>query len=850
MNISRLLFAAAVTMTAVRAGAQAMTVDGLTVDQLVAPLAIDNTHPHFSWLNHASYNNARQTAYELQVGTDSVRLLQGHADCWHVGRHLSTSVMVPYEGETLNDGRLYYWRVRTWNDKGQPSAWSKVQRFGIGLNGPSAFHGQYIGLPASAGDNGAPMLRKVVRLAPKPGQRMLLHVNSLGYHEAYINGHKVSAAVLQPAVSQLDKRSHIVTYDVTALVRPGDNTVMLWLGRGWYRRNLHFATHDGPLVRADLCAVTPRGYTTVCCTDATWQGTPGAWHDTGTWQALHFGGERVDGRVLYAPQHKWTPVEVARPGALMASPQMCEPNSIISTLQPRRVQRQDDGSWLVDFGRVATAWLSLTMRGLREGQEVQMQYADDLDPVKGFQGQGESDSYVAAGVKEEHFQNKFHHHAFRYVRLTGLEQLQAADIKALQLSGGYTEASSFSCSDADINAIHDMMARTMRCLTFSGYMVDCPHLERMGYGGDGNSSTPTVQTFCQVAPTFYNWLQAWADAMGPDGNLPYVAPAGGGGGGAYWSAFMVKAPWRTYMRYADARALHLYYGQMRQWMQYAQGFVKEGLLQPWPDDERRMWFLGDWLAPAGVDVGGESAQLTNNCVLSDCLGTMARIALVLGHDDDARRYRSCRDTLNTNIHKAFFHEADTTYATGSPLDMAYALLVGAVPQHLRQAVAQRLQHLARTRYRTHIAGGLVGTAIFAQWAVQEGAAQLVYDMLKQRDYPGYLYMIDHGATTTWEYWNGERSHVHNCYNGMGIWFYQALGGIRFNEEMPGGRLLTIAPQCPKGVTWAKASLRTPYGVVRTHWNGETLKLEVPVGAEAQVVWQGKTHRVGAGHWTF
>lgn len=50
-------------------------------------------------------------------------------------------------------------------------------------------------------------------------------------------------------------------------------------------------------------------------------------------------------------------------------------------------------------------------------------------------------------------------------------------------------------------------------------------------------------------------------------------------------------------------------------------------------------------------------------------------------------------------------------------------------------------------------------------------------MLKKREYPGYLYMLDNGVTTTWEHWNGERSHIHNSYNGIGSWFYQALAGI-------------------------------------------------------------------------
>ena len=79
----------------------------------------------------------------------------------------------------------------------------------------------------------------------------------------------------------------------------------------------------------------------------------------------------------------------------------------------------------------------------------------------------------------------------------------------------------------------------------------------------------------------------------------------------------------------------------------------------------------------------------------------------------------------------------------------------------------------------------------------------MYSMMKKSDYPGYLYMIDNGATTTWEHWDGARSRIHNCYNGTGSWFYQAIGGIHPLEDFPAYRKVRIEPQIPEGVTWAK-----------------------------------------------
>ena len=848
--------------------AASLQVARLYCENLSQPLGIDNVHPHFSWQIASDVTGARQTAYEIQMASDKNALERGVADLWSSGRvESSDQVMVPYAGSDLQERQLCYWRVRVWDENGLPSSWSETVRFSIGLlNGVA---GDYIGMNTKDGDVRAPLLRQQVQLVG--GRTTFVHVNSLGYHELYVNGHRVGENVLQPAMSQLNMHSLIVTYDVTPYIKDGQNDIVIWAGQGWYKDHTFQAQYKGPLVKAEIDQLEDSGWQVKAQTDATWKASASGYGDTGSWYPLQFGGERVDGRVVPADMsaatldsRTWNPVEVVSVSGMTATPQMFSGNRIISRITPLSVTKventlsndqmavntQPAATWLVDMGRVLTGWLELRVPGLERGQQVLMEYTDYIPVGEQFTSQGESDIYIGSGRSDEVFCNKFNHHAYRYVRISVMNDasgdealargskadkgstLGTPEIYGLQLTGTDDDASTFACSDADINAIHDMINYTMRCLTFSGYMVDCPHLERMGYGGDGNSSTMTLQTMYNVAPTFLNWLTAWGDVIDPDGSLPYVAPAGGGGGGPYWSGFIVQAPWRTYLNYGDSRPLERLFDKMDLWLSYVDKYTKDGLLQPWPDTSNRMWFLGDWLAPNGVDVGGESPLLVNNCFISECLGSMRAMAKVLGRD--ASSYESRRKALNQRIHEAFYHADTRTYGTGSPLDMSYPMLVGAVPASLYDDVKNQLVTRQRTVYKNHIAVGLVGVPIFTEWTVRNQQADLMLGLLKQPDYPGYLNMIANGATTTWEYWNGERSRVHNCYNGIGIWFYQALAGILPDVNQPGYKHCVIKPQRPQGMTWVEASKYTPYGKMSVRWDESTLIVTLPVGMTATV----------------
>ncbi len=821
-----------------------LRIEKLQCEALANPLAIDNTRPHFSWQLQSDKAGGGQTAYQiLAAGTEEL-LAEGKADLWDSGKIVSDqSVWIDYQGAPLASKSFVYWKVRAWDEDGTVTSWSEPACFGIGLLDEKDWKARFIAADHKEKAPLSPQFRKTFRWDGS-GDRALLHVNSLGYHEVYLNNRPVSDAVLMPAVSEYKKRSLIVTYDVTPLLQAGENNVVIWLGKGWYNDGLPGVTAGGPFVRAQLEVYEHGKCRTMLKSDASWRTRESGY--VSTWKKGSLGGEEIDARLLPADltaasldKAAWRQAEEAEIPAHRASPQMVESNRIEKEMHPASMWQLNDSTWVFDMATNFTGWTRIKFPRLERGRQVRMNYCDHLNPGGEFVRNACYDVSTASGEAEEVFTNKFNYHAYRYLKITNLPEPPALpDITACLIHVDYGGDASFSCSDQEMNAIHQLVQYTLDCLALGGNLVDCPHIERLGYGGDGNASTLTMQLMRNLSPLYMNWMQAWGDCMQENGYVPYTAPNPypEAGGGAYWSAFIIAASWQTYLNYGDKRLLERYYPQMQRWLAFVERYSPRGLLEPWPAP----WYLGDWATPAGVNqVDSVSVGLVNNCVIAQCYDTMAKIAKALGKaQDEASSYVEKAEHLKQLIHRNFYDPQKKRYLIGTQTEMVYPLLVGATPQKDVPDVLNSLKRITADRYRGHLFTGLVGVPVITEWAVKNREAEFLYSMLKKKEQPGYLYMIDQGATTTWEHWNGRRSRLHNCFNGIGSWFYQALGGILPDETEPGYRHVLIQPQLIKDIQWVKVAKETPYGELKVDWEkNETffrMDIHIPTGSHATV----------------
>ncbi|MGN1214878.1 MAG: family 78 glycoside hydrolase catalytic domain, partial [Candidatus Cryptobacteroides sp.] len=817
----------------------------LRCEGMTSPLGIDSNSPHFSWKN-----TRIQETFRIQTASSLEALLAGEADLWDSGTVSSDeSVMVAYSGKELRSRQLCWWRVSV---NGGP--WSEPQRFSIGIIGNDRMGGEYVGAPG-----GEELRSPIVYSSFKcrdAGKTTFLYVNSLGYHEVYINGQRVCETALAPAVSQLDRRSLIVTYDITPFLKKGKNDIAIWLGQGWYNKTSYNAEYEGALVRACIDVLDNGSWKTILSTDGTWKGVGSGYSNNSLWYSGQYGGELIEtGKIpeslTAACLDSCSPVgvDVVKVSTPLATQQMCPLNTLRETVRAVSVEPAGKERWIVDMGKVMNALSEIRIDGQDEGDRVRFYYTDAPQTDGHFHDWGHDEMVCCGKAGKDVFRSKFNHHVFRYIIIEGARLRPSADaILAHRFGNCGTRGASFHSSDADLDRIHDMIAYTMDNLVFSGYMVDCAHIERLGYGGDGNASCLSLQTIFDVSSIYINWLNAWMDTMGEDGHLRHTAPSPiRAGGGPYWCTFIVQAPWRVYMASGDTRLLERCYDSMKKWIGYVDEYSVDGLLRKWPDDERRAWYLGDWLAPRGTDVTlEESVDLVNNCALSQTYNELVQIAALLGREADRKEFTARRDRTNELIHKTFFHSQECIYGTGSQLDMIYPMLVGAVPAEMVDQVKAKLFERTENINGGHLGVGLVGVPVLAEWAAREKEADFVYGMLKKRSYPGYLYMIDNGATATWEDWDAPRSYLHNCFNGIGSWFYQALGGII--QEDAAYRHVRIEPQFPEGLEWVRVSQETPYGTICVAWKRSgalkaDLHVEIPAGISARI--DGRTFGQGS-----
>ena len=691
-------------------------------------------------------------------------------------------------------------------------------------------------------------------------RRATAYMSGLGLSELYINGKKVSEDVLSPGLTEYNKRVFYVTHDVTSLVKSGKNAMGVMLGNGRYfaprlTQPTTTRTYGYPRLLLHLRIENQDGTVQEVVSDETWKLTT----ESPIRANNEYDGEEYDARrelpgwaTTGFDDGSWQSAQkVEGPAGAMMS-QSIEPIRVMETLKPRAITEPQPGVFIFDMGQNMVGWCRLSVRG-PAGTTVSLRHAETLRDdgtlyLDNIRGARVTDLYTLKGKGTEVYEPRFTYHGFRYVEVKGFPgKPKLSSIEGKVVHDGIDSVGQFTSSNDLLNRIYSNVRWGVRG-NYRSIPTDCPQRdERQGWLGDRSAESRGEGYMFNTAALYSKWLRDMADAQQPNGSIPDVAPS-------YWPFYSDNVTWPSsaiiipgslYDQYADLRLIQTHYPAMKLWITHMSGFITNNLM---PRDT-----YGDWCVPPEEQKlihSQDPKRKTSGEVLGTTyfyhdLRLMARYAKLLGLAGDARQYEERAASMKEAFNAKYLDRVHHLYDNGSHTSSVLPLAFGMVPDDERPAVFEHLTNKIEKETGGHIGTGLIGGQWLMRALTAQGRADLALGIATKKEYPSWGYMLEHGATTIWELWNGNTAdpamnsgnHV-MLVGDLVIWLYENIAGIAPDSEQPGYAHILMRPVAVEGLDHIEASLKTQRGPVRSEWRKDkgvfTWNVSIPANTTATV----------------
>ena len=714
------------------------------------------------------------------------------------------------------------------------------------------------------GDHPAPLFRKEF-FAKGEIHKATLTITAAGYYLAAINGKSIDKMVLDPAWTNFSKRIYYSTYDVTALVKSGVNTLGIRLGNGFYNllplkmfgRNLrNFLPTGVPQWIGKLQLTYADGSSESIVSDTSWKTADGPIMRNNIYLGVHYDARKeIKGWNQPGFDDKsWRyPVKMNGPGGEL-QPAFFPGVKVTQTIQPVAI-RQVGKTIIADMGTNLTGLYKIKLKG-EPGDTVHFRFGErlyengTLNPMttvagqvkqKGRGGPGapaiawQTDSYIFGKKRIATFHPQFSFHTFRYMEITGLKYVpQKEDIEALFFHTDVENRNQFTCGSQLLNDIQKICRQTFLSNLIS-VQSDCPAREKFGYGGDLNATSETflynfdMQSFYRK--TIYDWVDAMQDSIFID-TAPYV---GIKYCGISWESAFLITQYKLFQYYGDTAIIHELYQKDLDWMAKVEKLHPDGLVERGLSDHESM-----------VKV---PVQLIGTTHYLDCARIMKRFALVKKDLANTRKFGELEKSLTRKLLEQFWYRPVPGPINRQTL-FASLIYYRIIPPRELPAATDSLLKAVRREPAGHFTTGIFGTKYILEALSMTGHTDEVYKIVNSIAYPGWGFMINRGATTLWETWKESDNTYSNCHPMFGTvseWYFRWLAGIRPLEDSPGFKKFVIAPSFPDGLNSAEAVYQAPSGDILVAWTktegGKVeLKLTVPKGSSALFAPAGKAQK--------
>lgn len=718
----------------------------------------------------------------------------------------------------------------------------------------------------------APYLRHTFAIT-KPIRRATAYATALGCYELHLNGTKVGNDYFTPGWPEFRKRVYHQTYDVTSLLKTGDNAIGAILTDGWYSGYI-WAGRDTygtvPKLRALLRIEYEDGTLEDIGTDGSWQLAYGPIREGDVQQ-----GETYDARREMpgwdAPgfdESNWQPVTVAKEIAIPIGVSPCPPVRTQGELVPVRMTEPKPGVYIFDLGQNIAGWVRIKCRG-PAGTKITLRHSGMLNPdgtlyTDYLREARAIDAYYLKGTDEETWEPSTTYHGFQYVEVTGYPGAPSLDsVRGIVCHSDLDVVGTFECSDPRVNKLYSNIVWTLR-----DNLVDLPtgcadRAERLGWC-DHNLLFRTECYIIDVAPMIAKWMTDVQDSqtLSANGSFLQCAPIWGDQESPGWSDVGITGVYYMYKAYGDRRIIEEHYDSMARYIEHIRSDLKD-YLRPFPykfADGRTFTGYGDWLS---IVFDMQHNEVLNNIFNGRTVGMMAEMAEAVGRTDDAARYRDLFENMKRSFNAAYV-TADGQIRDKTQAQYALALDAG---YYVPEKAALAVEHLAKditenSHQQTfadalgknpvippgHLTTGFHGSRALLPALSRYGRNDVAYALLLQDTYPSWLYNVKNGATTIWERWDswtpdrGFQNPAMNSFNmpnigaSIGEWLFACVGGI--DTVGAGFETIRIAPQPGDGLTYASATYHSIRGLIAVRWektsNGLVLDVHIPSNCYAIV----------------
>ncbi len=702
-----------------------------------------------------------------------------------------------------------------------------------------------------------------------------LYITCHGLYIACLNGQRVGDFVLAPGTGDYRKRLTVQCYDVSPLLREGENELTVTLGDGWYRGSVGIdgLTNYYGTDLALLCQLEADGRA-ILISDEGWEASQQGPIRENDLQK----GETYDARLEEITD--WHGVTVRDFGFANLAPTESVP-VLEQERFPGRLITTPNGETVIDFGQNLAGYTELRVNA-KAGETITLWHGETLDENGNFTqknfdpGDRNKNGGIPQKIQyickdgENIYKPGFSVFGFRYAKVETKIDLSSAEFTAVAVYSQMPQTGFFECGNTDVNRLFLNSLWSMRS-NFCDIPTDCPTRERAGWTGDAAAFAPTAVYLADCYPILRKWLGECRLAQGEDGLVQNIAPVNNKGGmisnmlqgSAGWGDACVLVPWALYEASGDPAILEENYDMMVRWLGFVEKRARKtrphNLLNPWHKylvDEG--FHFGEWCQP---DVDNSAAMKKTMMLGAPEVATayyyrsaslLAKISEILGKPEDAKKY----EEIAENAKKAYRHSCLKSGRIDSDRQCEYVrpLAFGLLEGEEIQKAADMLNDLI-VRNGVHLNTGFLSTPDLCGVLADNGHTDTAYKLLLQTDCPSWLYAVKKGATTIWETWDGIRadgtvhdSLNHYSYGAVTGWLFRGVCGIRLSAGK-----LTLKPQPSPDLGWARARWLSPVGTIESGWTYEENKLSmtftVPIPAEIELP-NGETHQVPKGEYRY